>query len=436
MTLEFLSKSRGIGNLLARIITVLRRFGISPKKFEKRLKKYYDVMHNAGCLPTFAITAAVLDRHPDYIRELCRRGVEFAVHGYVHIDYGVASREKKREHFKKAISIFNKQGIPFVGFRAPFLRTNADTNPVLHENGFLYNSSRSLYWPVIDINRFSPNLQDNFNRLFDFYKPHRIEDYISLPRFDSGLVEIPVSIPDDEMIIERLGVLDEKIIGDIWLDILENIYERGELFILSLHPERIDHCEMGLREILSRAGEFDPPVWVATLKEIAGWWIEKDRFTFNIEPEGDNRYRVKADCSARATILVKKLDVDRPSEPLFDDYRVIAARDFTVESPVRPVIGLAAGSSVYAVNFLKSEGFIVDTDSRRGSCVLYLDGLKEFTEADEKKLSARIEKSGAPLLRFWRWPDRAKSALSVTGDIDSITLTDFVLRIIENKLKN
>ncbi len=436
MTLDFLSKSRGIRNLLARIITVLRRFGISPKKFEKRLKRYYEIMHNSGYLPTFAITAVVLNRNPRYIKELSRRGVEFAVHGYVHIDYGVVSREKKNEHCIKSVDIFKRHGIPFVGFRAPFLRTNAETNPVLCENGFLYNSSRSLYWPVIDINRFSLKIKDNFNRLMDFYQPLRIEDYLALPRLENGLVEIPVSIPDDEMIIERLGVLDEKIIGDIWMDILENIYQRGELFILSLHPERIDHCEMGLREILSRASELDPPVWVTTLKEVAEWWLESDKFGFSIESEGNNRYHIKADCSGRATILLKNIESPGSSEPWFNDYRLVTEREFTVESPRRPVIGVGADSSGPALRFLKNEGYIVDTNAGREDCALFLDGLRQFGEADEKKLSARIEKSNAPLLRYWRWPERARSALSVTGDIDSITLTDFVLRIIENKLKN
>jgi aromatic ring hydroxylase len=91
MKLGFLSKSRGIRNLISRIITVLCRFGLSSKRFEKRLKKYYEITNKADCLPTFAITAIVLARNPDYIKELSRKGVEFAVHGYVHIDYKVLS---------------------------------------------------------------------------------------------------------------------------------------------------------------------------------------------------------------------------------------------------------------------------------------------------------------------------------------------------------
>jgi hypothetical protein len=66
----------------------------------------------------------------------------------------------------------------------------------------------------------------------------------------------------------------------------------------------------------------------------------------------------------------------------------------------------------------------------------YLNDLTQFTEADEKPLLERIEQSNAPLLRYWRWPHQARSALSITGDIDSITLIDFVLRIFENFFEN
>ena len=54
------------------------------------------------------------------------------------------------------------------------------------------------------------------------------------------------------------------------------------------------------------------------------------------------------------------------------------------------------------------------------------------TEGTEKRIVEEIEQSDAPLLRYWRWPDKARSAMSVTGDIDSVTLSDFVLRILEN----
>jgi dephospho-CoA kinase len=46
-------------------------------------------------------------------------------------------------------------------------------------------------------------------------------------------------------------------------------------------------------------------------------------------------------------------------------------------------------------------------------------------------LVAEIEALDKPLLRFAVWPDGARAALSITGDIDSITIQDFFLRIVE-----
>jgi len=44
-----------------------------------------------------------------------------------------------------------------------------------------------------------------------------------------------------------------------------------------------------------------------------------------------------------------------------------------------------------------------------------------------------IESGTGPLVRVWRWPDGARSALAVTGDIDALTLRDFVVRSWETR---
>jgi hypothetical protein len=68
---------------------------------------------------------------------------------------------------------------------------------------------------------------------------------------------------------------------------------------------------------------------------------------------------------------------------------------------------------------------------------LYLD-LSEGLGADcgqrLQRCSAlveQIEQLEAPFLRFGSWPDGNQATLSVTGDIDSVTIQDFFLRILE-----
>jgi hypothetical protein len=433
MKLSFLSKSRGLRNLISRIITVACRFGISPKKFERYLQKYFEIAREAGCRPTLVITASVLARHPEYIRELNRQGVEFAVHGYVHIDYKEANNDKRARHFKEAMQVFNRCQVPFIGFRAPFLRTDGHVPTILSNLGFRYDSSQALWWQVEDINVHSKYIEDNLNRLLEFYAPLEADRYLSLPRFQNGLIEIPVSIPDDEALVERLGINSPEKIGDIWLDIVQMVYRGGELFNLSLHPERIEYCQTALKEVLRKAGGYSPPVWMATLQEIAEWWQERDEFSFDVEPQGDGGYRIRAACSERATILVKNGGLSLPAKPWLDGYQQVMSRDFILESTLLPVVGVEAGSAPAAADFLRSEGYIVDTDVQPGNCGLYLGKIEQFGQADEKALSQQIEQSDTTLVRYWRWPGGARSALSVTGDIDSITITDFVLRILENK---
>ena len=429
---HFLSKSRGTRNLLLRIITIIVRFGITAKRFQRLLNRYYAVAGSLDCTPTFAITAVTLKRHPDMIRALHRQGVEFAIHGYIHTDYRLVSSEQQVQHFNHAIKVFESYQLPFSGFRAPFLRTNGQTPEVLGSLGFAYDSSHIVHWNVIDVTKYTKQSGRDYKRLLNYYMPLNAEEYLSLPRFINGFVEIPVSLPDDEAMVDRLSIKDKERISRIWLDILGRTYKRGELFTVQLHPERINFCKTALIDILQQAKRNNPPVWVATLGEVAEWWREKERFSLEVTSKGTSKHSVKANCTDRAMILIKNCVTNTPTTEWVDGYKEITTQEFVVESPVRPVIGVGLDSSQAAVEFLKAEGFIVEQSEQPENYSIYLSDLAEFTEADEKPLSEKIEQSDSPLIRYWRWPHGYKSALSITGDIDSMTLIDFVLRIFEN----
>ncbi len=422
--------------MLSRIGTVFGRFGISSKRFERLLYRYATVTRNLDCVPTFPITAVTLKRHPKLIRELYQQGIEFAVHGYIHTDYGVLPLKEQMKHFKKAINVFEWSQLPFTGFRAPFLRINNKTPQALRDLGFPYDSSSAVHWDVFDETKYTRESWREYEKLLNFYQSRQANDYLVLPRIDDSLVEIPVSIPDDEAMVERLGIIDRKEISEIWGSVLERVYNGGELFTLQLHPERIIYCENALADVIQKAKELIPSVWTATLQEIAGWWRERDSFAFEINSKGDGKYRIEAKCTERATILIKNCRANVPVNQWFDSYQSITARDFIIESPLRPVIGVRNNSSPAAVTFLKREGYIIERSDNPDNYGIYFNNLSNFSDSDEKPLSQEIDKANNPLLRYWRWPDQARSALCVTGDIDSITLIDFVLRICENSLEN
>ena len=49
------------------------------------------------------------------------------------------------------------------------------------------------------------------------------------------------------------------------------------------------------------------------------------------------------------------------------------------------------------------------------------------------ELVQKIESLDTPLLRFGHWPSGQRAALAISGDIDSVTIQDFFLRILEVK---
>ena len=433
--IPFLSKSRGIRNLISRMTTVISRFGISPRKYEDLLREFGAITSDLGCVPTFPITAVTLKRHPEVVRQLCQQGIEFAVHGYIHTDYGVLTLEEQLRHFKKAIKTFDKCSVPYTGFRAPFVRVNNETFMALSEVGFSYDSSYVVHWDVLNAMKYSDRAWLEYERILDFYTSRKTQDCLVLPVSLDGFVEIPVSMPDDEIMIERLGITDKEEIAGIWLDILERSYNSGELFTLQLHPERIEICKSALERVVQRVRQFSPAVWLASLKEIAAWWKERERFTFEIISLGDEEFHIKTDCTSRATVLCKNCKVNSSVDDWFDGYQLVASRDFILNSPVRPVIGVEENAPAAVVDFLRREGYLFEINSKPETYGIYLDNLESFTEADEKALSLKIDRSNAPIVRYWRWPYDCRSALSVTGDIDSITLVDFAFRILENWLQ-
>jgi hypothetical protein len=432
MSLPLLSQSRGIGNLVSRIGTIISRFGLTSGKFEKLLRKFNVITRNLDCVPTFPITAKVLQRNPKLIRKLSKNGVEFAIHGYIHIDHKALSFEEQVTHYKKAISVFQACQVPYTGFRAPFLRTNEDTARALSRLYFTYDSSRAVNWHVVHRAGHSETALAEYERLVEFYQAQSAEEITVLPRLNNGIVEIPVCIPDDEAMVERLGIKDIREMRKIWGDILQKTYSRGELFTIQLHPERINECQPALANVIHRAKIYQPPVWIATLREISAWWREKAEFTFDIQEQGTGGFNVHANCSDRAAILVKNGNVYAPAKEWSSGYQLVTDRDFRLESPLRPVVGVAPETCEEAMDFLKSDGFIVEKSERPEKYGIYLENLARFEEKDKRIVLERIDHANVTLLRYWRWPYGTRMALTVTGDIDSITLFDFVFRIYEN----
>jgi hypothetical protein len=92
-------------------------------------------------------------------------------------------------------------------------------------------------------------------------------------------------------------------------------------------------------------------------------------------------------------------------------------------------VGIAANAPERTVSFLRDQGYILDASETARSCGIFLDNDTLSKLTNEVELVNYIEISPTPLVRFWRWPNGAKSALCITGDLDALTLFDYASRI-------
>jgi|GEM_PF-5024723 len=256
--LKFMYRSRGAANLAKRAGQVVTRFGPGPGRMGRRFDRFIDLLDEYECRPSFPITALPMQRHPKLTRHLIERGVELAVHAFTHSDLAAMDFEGQSANIGKAVHIFRKLGIPFCGFRAPYLHWNEDTMKVVETYQFRYSSNQAVLWNVLDVENMAARPRNGFEKGMEFYRPWIAEESIVLPFKRRGFVEIPVSLPDDEILLDRMYFHDPDVLASVWEKILERTYRRGELFTVQLHPERIDFFRNSLGGLLADAKRKKP----------------------------------------------------------------------------------------------------------------------------------------------------------------------------------
>lgn len=425
MSIAMSLRGRGPIGSAARTVTVLSRFGVTASAMARRLDRYDAITAELGIRPTWPTTACVLSRHPDLLTRYAERGVELALHGLVHGDHAALDRRRQSATIARAADIFGRCGVRPAGFRGPYLRYNEATLEVLRELGFRYHSSQAVVFPLCDADR---GRAPAFRRALELYSALDARRVAVRPRLRDGLVDIPVAIPDDEILVERLDLTEGARAAE-WLHVLDTTYERGDLFTLQLHPERISELEDALRATLEEARRRRPGVFIARLDEIASWWLRRGRFSLHVTCSGAGRYRVRLEADRDATLVVRDLDVARA--PWYGRDSVCDLPDLEVGSPRMPAVGVSRRSPPAVRRFLEEDGFAVEVSDETAAYGAYVDVQSPaWTESD---VLDRIDRAPGPLARIWRWPRGARSALAVTGDVDALTLRDFALRSWETR---
>ena len=436
----FSIRTKGAHNFTRRLGTVFTRFGFSESPIRHALHTIIDTLQEYNGAPTFFIPAVVLGRHPALIAEIARDGAEIGIHGYVHNDYRTLSIGEQYRQTRQAISVFEKNKIAYQGFRNPYLGWTEESLDVYASMGINYESNVAVLHDVVDLNPFSPLLRSGYSKSLKLFQAAPCSMYALRPFFEGALLRIPTSIPDDEMLFDRLRITDPLEVGYIWSRVMQRVYDRGGLYTLNFHPERGVLCKPALETLLSYARSRPFPVWVARIADVAQWWNERTAFRLSITSLGSDRWLVETTCTPRATLLARHLTVEnQPITPWYGSSIRVKSDNFTVKAPHCPCIGVSAQTPQHVLDFLNQQGYPVVRCSQGEAHIyaLYLDkpeGLGETREKQEeckRALVEQIEALEAPFLYFGCWPNGNRAALAISGDIDSVTVQDFFLRILE-----
>lgn len=415
---------RGAGYMYRRAAILLGRYGLTPSKAIDRVESLIVTLAEYGCAPTLPTPGYVVERYPSLIRHLQKMGAEIAVHGYDHVDLRNRPPAEAEEQLKRAAQVFAQHGIEVCGFRCPYLSCTDDLLDLLPNGRFEYSSNRAIWWDVpysTDAHN-GTSICDVLHRL---YKPASANDLVCTPWTRANMVEIPVSLPDDLQLHDGLHLGPEGI-TQAWNQILHRTHQRGELFVLQFHPELAWRCQQPFVTLLCEANRLQPTVWITRLREISDWWREKSNFKVAISPTPVGLH-ISFTCSERATILVRGLG---SLNGVWDEaYHQLRSRTLDLPAEPRPFVGLPANAPQRILSFLREQGYILDTGDTATLCATYIDAATLAKLNSEVELIDYIEASTGPLVRYWRWPHAARSAMSITGDLDALTLLDYASRL-------
>ena len=355
---SFSIKTKGVPNFTRRLWTVFTRFGFSEKRTRKALYSIINLLRFYNSAPTFFIPAVVLHRHSGLIAEIASQGVEIGIHGYVHNDFRTLSVYEQYKQTERAISVFQHTHIPHQGFRNPYLGWTQESLLVFAALGFIYESNEAVIHDVIDLSHLPTMLRSGYEKSLELFQAIACSTYSLRPHFEGSLLRIPTSIPDDEMLFDRLRITNPDELGHIWSKVMQRVYDYGGIYALNLHPERGVLCSRALDILLEYALSRPRPVWLTRLDDVARWWKERSEFRLNITPLAPECWLVEATCTPRATLFARHLTVDYKSPTARSDAeQCVCDHRCVVQAKKCPCIALSPQTPEAVLKFLYEQGY-------------------------------------------------------------------------------
>ena len=177
------------------------------------------------------------------VAELQRGGWEIGVHGLHHDGRDLESEKLALERLPEMRRWAERWSA--VGFRAPATQRDWHLMPRL---GFEYDSS----YPDTDP-----------------FEPQGGGCCSWLPFWNDGLLELPITLPQDHTLFVILGETD----GRIWLEKASVLRRRGGMALLDTHPDYLfDDPAPAAYEAFLAAFAQDATAWRALPSEVAAWW--------------------------------------------------------------------------------------------------------------------------------------------------------------------
>ncbi|MCD6117672.1 polysaccharide deacetylase family protein [bacterium] len=419
-------KTRSAGSLIKRIYSIERRYGFNKKRFKSYLVNFIKMTSSMDITPCFPVPGAVISRNMDFFREMNNLGADFAAHGFVHIDYSLVTDEEFKRHLTEIKEVFGRAGIECRGFRFPFFRKKKGYKTALMNAGFDWDSSEVVSFPIND--GFSKKSKmKNYYKIRETYEPFEYGKIRQTPDFDGTLVEIPASIPDDDILVERFGMKSEDPRWSIWPEMLNKTKNDGGLLVVQAHPERYNEFSIPLKNLIEEAKSCND-IWITSMNNLSDWWTERSGFKVSVKKEGELKYRVNVKGSQKLTVLVKNVIKKKEDDLQYSEYSKIKERSFVIDCIKKPVIGISRSAGKEIKRFLTNEGFVWEEAEEGSNFSLFIKGDRELGERLKLKVLNDIEKCPYQLIRIWRWPGNKKSAFILTGDIDGVTQWDIWMR--------
>lgn len=220
-----------------------------------------DLLDKHETSATFFVPGYTVEKYPEIVREIHRRGHEIGHHGYYHETPVTKEYEDEKAILEMGIKAIQEVvGIKPTGYRSPAWDLSNHSLNLLSEYGFIYDSSM---------------MADE--------KPY----LVNIANSDTPLVEIPVEwILDDAPHFMfnfnpkyRVGLADPAKVYQIWKDEFDGYYENQGCFNLTMHPQVIGrYHRMKMLDQLLTYMKSKPNVWFARCDEIAKYWLARNAF--------------------------------------------------------------------------------------------------------------------------------------------------------------